>query len=412
MKRPLFPRAIERLLDQELLVAFPAVMLVGPRGCGKSTSMAQFADTVLDLSDPSTRFSAAEDPDGILRTSKGRVLVDEWQECPEILGAIKRAIDQDHSGATGRFLITGSARAAHQAATWPGTGRFIRLRMFGLTQAEIMRDASYNPIDEFFSPTVPQFNQSSILREDYFDRIVAGRFPEAIGFGQRNRSLWYRSYTEQLVERDTQQVAERNTKARKIRAVLNSCAARTGQVLNKKALSTDAEIDFRTADYVAGLLEDLSIILRVPAWHVNPIKRLTKSPKVCLVDSGMACNQLGLTAETLSRSPGLTGQLFESFVYSELATHKETAAEVTDLYHLRTEKGLEIDVILERSNRVVALEVKSSNSAHSRDAKNLLWLRDQIGDRFHMGVVLYSGAHPFQIDERIWALPISSLWQL
>ena len=129
-----YPRIIERLLEEELLPVFPAVLIVGARGAGKSTSAARFADTVVDLSAPGPRLAAQEDPDGILAASQGTVVIDEWQEAPEIVGAVKRAVDADRSRTAGRFILTGSVRAARQAATWPGTGRLIRVRMSGLTQ--------------------------------------------------------------------------------------------------------------------------------------------------------------------------------------------------------------------------------------------------------------------------------------
>jgi predicted AAA+ superfamily ATPase len=104
--------------------------------------------------------------------------------------------------------------------------------------------------------------------------------------------------------------------------------------------------------------------------------------------------------------------MFETFVVAELATHLETAAEETRLFHVRDRDGKEVDVVLESHGHVVGLEVKSSTKVDRSDARGLLWLRDRIGDDFHYGAVLYSGALPFQLEEKIWALPISSLWRV
>ena len=410
MPRPLYPRAVDRIVEHDLLPVFPAILIVGPRGSGKSTSMARLADTVLDLSVPGTRLAASEDPDGILATTTGTVLIDEWQEAPEILGAVKRLVDKDPENTPGRFIITGSVRAAHQAATWPGTGRLIRLRLYGLTQAELEGDGDYNPIDALFTPAMPEFGTSPLSRTDYLERIVAGRFPSVIGLEGRNRARWFAAYTEQLVERDAGQLLERSPRPAQVRAVLNSCAARTAQELNKSATAGDGGMDYRAAERVIGLLEDLSTILRVPAWYTKRLKRLTMTPKIHLTDPGMAAYLLHVGAEQLGRSPALIGPLFESFVVAEVATHLETTAEETSLFHLRDRSGREADVVLERQGRVVALEVKSSTKVNRSDAKGLVWLRDQLGDQFHRGVVLYSGQHPFQLADRIWALPTSTLW--
>jgi predicted AAA+ superfamily ATPase len=407
----LFPRAIDRLIVQELLPVFPAILLVGPRGSGKSTSMARLADTILDLSVPGTRLAASEDPDGVLTVSTGTVLIDEWQEVPEILGAVKRAVDRDRARTPGRFLITGSVRAAHQATTWPGTGRLIRVRMYGLTQAEIEGDGDYNPIDSLFSSSMPPYGTSPMTRADYLERVVAGRFPAVLGLEGRNRSRWFSAYVEQLVERDAGQLLARDPRPAHVRAALNSCAARTAQELNKSATAADGDMDYRTAERMLGLLEDLSIVVRVPAWHAKRLKRLTSTPKVHLTDTGMAAYMLKVGADQLGQSPALIGPLFESFVIGELTAHIEAVSEETDLFHLRDRDGREVDAVLERHGRVVCIEVKSSSRVDGADARGLIWMRERLGDQFHRGVVLYSGSLPFQLSEKVWALPLSSLWR-
>ena len=411
MTRRLLPRAIDRVIAQELLPIFPAILLVGPRGSGKSTSMARLANTVLDLSVPGTRLAASEDPDGVLAATRGTVLIDEWQEVPEILGAIKRAVDGDRARTPGRFLITGSVRAAHQAVTWPGTGRLIRMRMYGLTQAEIEGDGDYNPIDAFFREDPPTGPSSSVTRADYIERVVAGRFPRVLGLEGRNRARWYSAYVEQLVERDAGQLLAREPRPSLVRAALDSCAVRTAQELNKSATAADGDMDYRTAERMLGLLEDLSIVVRVPAWSAKRLKRLTATPKVHLADTGMAAYLLGVGVDQLGSSPAMIGPLFESFAVGELATHVETASEETGLFHVRNRDGQEVDAVLERGGRVVCVEVKSSTKVSFADARGLIWMRDRLGEVFHRGVLLHSGSLPFQLADQIWALPTSALWR-
>ncbi len=406
----LYPRAVEWLVRDELLPAFPALWVVGPRGCGKSTSMSRFADSVLDLSEPGNRLAAREDPDGALSYTGGTLLVDEWQEAPEILGAIKRAVDADRSSRLGRFIVTGSVRAAHQAATWPGTGRFIRVRMHGLTRAEMERVERYNPVDALFRLEQVQFGPSEWNRNDYLEAIVAGRFPVAVDLTARNRSRWLRAYVEQLIDRDAQQISHRSPPPRKLRSVLESCAARTGRELNKQAVARDAGVDFRTADGYLGLLEDLCIINRLPAWHTKRLQRLTRSPKIVMTDPGIAAHLINTDAVSLGRDPMLIGQMFETFAATELLAHIETAAEETQMFHARDRDGKEVDIVLESRGKIVGIEVKSSNVVSRDDAKGLMWLRERLGDAFAGGAVLSSGRIPFQIDDRLWALPLSALW--
>lgn len=406
----LYPRAVEWLVAEELLPTFPALMVVGPRGCGKSTSMGRFADATLDLSEPGDRLAATEDPDGALAITDGTLLVDEWQEAPEILGAIKRAVDSDRSRRPGRFIVTGSVRATQQAATWPGTGRLIRVRMHGLTRAEMERIERYNPIDALFNLGQVQFAQSEWGRSDYLEAIVGGRFPVAVELSGRNRRRWYRAYIEQLIDRDSQQISARLPRAGKLRSVLESCAARTGLELNKQAAARDAGVDFKTADGYLGLLEDLSVISRIPAWHTKRLQRLTRSPKAFMADPGMAAHLLNVDPVSLGRESALVGQMFETFAATELLAHIETAQEEVQMFHLRDRDGKEVDIVLESHGRMVGIEVKSSSIVSRDDARGLLWLRDRLGDDFAGGAILSSASVPFQIDDRVWALPLSALW--
>lgn len=215
---------------------------------------------------------------------------------------------------------------------------------------------------------------------------------------------------EQLVDRDAQQVSSRATRPAKLRTVLDSCVARTGQELNRDATAKDAGVDYRTAEHYLGLLEDLSVTLRVPAWHTKRLQRLTKAPKIHANDPGMAAYLLNADAASLATHATLVGQMFETFVASEIAAHTETARKHTSIYHYRDRDGREVDLVLEQAGSIVGLEVKSSTGVDSADAKSLIWLRNKLGEGFRFGAVLYSGALPFELDERIWALPISSLW--
>ena len=411
MTEDLYPRALDHLVAEELMPVFPAVLVVGPRGTGKSTSLKRLTDSTLDLSVPGVRIAAGEDPDGVLGSFDGSVFIDEWQEVPEILGAVKRAVDASGGQAAGRFVITGSVRARRQAVTWPGTGRFVRVRMYGLTQAERERHGRYNPIDAFFEAEPPIFVHSELSRPDYLDRITAGRLPAAVDLQGRNRSRWYAAYIEQLIDRDAQQVSKRVTQAAKLRSVFRSCMARTGQELNRNATARDADVDYRTAEHYISLLEDLSIIIQVPAWHSKQLRRLTQAPKVHVTDPGMACHVLNVDSRGLGSDATLVGQLFKTFVAAELAAHIETTSEETLQFHLRDRDGHKVDVVLERHGRIVGLEVKSSTAVDRSDARGLIWLRDKLGAEFCYGAVLYSGLAPFQIEDRIWSLPLSSLWR-
>src|SRR5580765_4489393 len=140
------PKYVPRLADQrlqELFAGLPAVLITGPRSAGKTTTAANLASSTVSLDRPAESGLFRADPDAALASYDEPLLLDEWQAVPEVLGAVKRAIDTDFRA--GRFLLTGSVRADLEKDQWPGTGRIVRLPMYGLTMREITRNTSSTP---------------------------------------------------------------------------------------------------------------------------------------------------------------------------------------------------------------------------------------------------------------------------
>jgi len=138
-------RIVNGLLD-EMLASFPAVSLVGPRAAGKTTTAVRRAGTVLRLDQPEIRQSVAASPDAILAGMRRPVILDEWQEVPDVLGAVKRAVDDDP--APGRFILTWSVRAELESRVWPGTGRILQILMYGFSVRELLGRSTYKPFTD------------------------------------------------------------------------------------------------------------------------------------------------------------------------------------------------------------------------------------------------------------------------
>jgi len=394
-----------------LLKAFPAVLVVGPRACGKTTSMRRLASQVINLDVPSQADSARADPDDLIaRYDSETLLVDEWQEVPEILGALKRSIDSNVPTKVGKFIITGSVRGRRQQTGWAGTGRFIRVKMFGLTQAELSDKPNFNPINRLFSKNGFEAASTNLTRSDYINLICASRFPDALKLDRKNRRTWLGSYVSELIDEDATKLTEKGSVSGKLKTAFGSTAARTAQLLNISAVGNDANIDSRTAEGYLQLLEDLGVVFRLPAWHNKRLKRLVKSPKVHISDAGLAAHLLSSDAEVIATDAQLAGQLFETFVAGEIVTHAETSTEPTDVMHFRNQRGLEVDLVIQQGNDVAGVEVKSGTRVSIDDAKGLIHLRDALGENFVRGVIFYTGTTPRKITERIVALPIRSLW--
>jgi predicted AAA+ superfamily ATPase len=406
----------ERLIDSRLRRLFaelPAILLTGARATGKTTTAARLARTVVRLDRAADAAAFEADPDAALRAQTEPVLLDEWQAVPGVLGAVKRAVDDDPR--PGRFLLTGSVRADLEAQTWPGTGRVVRLRMYGLTERELAGNVSDESfLDKLAAGSLHGFkvltDRPDLL--GYIERAVRGGFPEpALGLSDEARAAWLNGYLDQLITRDAANVAG-NRDPRRLRRYLQALALNTAGQPEHKTLYDAAQINRGTAHAYDTLLSNLFILDTVPAWATNRLKRLTKAPKRYVVDPALVGAALGLDSTAVLRDGDLLGRMIDTFVTAQLRAELELAAYPPRLYHLRDKEGRhEIDLIAELSgDRILAIEIKASAAPTEADARHLCWLRSQLGDRFLAGAVLHTGPGLFQLPDRIAAIPICAIW--
>ena len=412
----MYSRYVPRLADQliaELLAEFPALLLVGPRASGKTTTGVRHARSVIRLDEPREAAVVEADPDAALRDRAEPVLIDEWQLVPSVLGAVKRAVDAVPR--PGRFIVTGSVRGRLDSPTWPGTGRLIQIDMGALTMREIIGGELGRPpflarivSDGVAGLQVPA--EAPDLR-DYLELALQGGFPELLGRTERGRMVWSRSYLDQLFTRDVDQLDGRRDPSR-LRRFFEAYALNTAGVVPLATLHGAAEIDRKTAEAYEALLRDLFVINTVPAWSTNRLKRLVRSPKRYVVDPGLVAGALQLTVDAVLRDGDLFGRLLDTFVLAQLRGELQLGFPQPRLYHLRDRNGEhEIDLIAELdAHRLVAIEVKATAAPRVDSARHLIWLRDQLGEHFVAGVVLHTGPRVFPLDDRITAAPVAALW--
>lgn len=400
-------------LIAELVAGLPAVSLVGPRASGKTTTARRHARTVVRLDRPDDAAAFQANPDAALRTLDEPVLLDEWQEAPAVLGAVKRSVDADSR--PGRYLLTGSVRAALDSQTWPGTGRVVHVPMTGLTVRERIGDADAEPfLDRVARSGATELSVPAEPADarDYVELAAVGGFPEpALRLSPRLRGHWFDSYVDQLLTRDAQAVRSPRDPQR-LGRFFEVLALNTAGVVDASTLYQAAGLDRRTADGYEALLGNLFVLDTVPAWFSNRLKRLTRLPKRYLVDPALAVSAIGADTDTVLRDPDLLGRLLDTFVTAQLRAELPVSALRPRLYHLRQEAGRhEVDILVElAAHRVIGIEIKASASPTSHDARHLVWLRDQLGDRFCHGLVLHTGRYLFPLAEKVTAAPISVLW--
>ena len=403
------PRLIEPLIT-ELLSELPALLVVGPRATGKTTTAARYADRIirLDRADEAASFRA--NPDVALRDLPEPVLLDEWQAVPEVLGAVKRAVDIDNR--PGRYLLTGSVRADIDTETWPGTGRVVRVPMYPLTVAEQTGNVMQPLVDRLAGGQELAAASDTPDLRGYIDLALQGGFPEAaLVLSERVRERWLESYVEQLLTRDALTINGSRDPAR-LGRYFEAYALNSAGLAEHKTIYDAAGINRRTALAYERLLKNLMVVDELPAWTTNRLKRLVTSPKRYLIDSALLGGVLGVDSAAVLRDGNLLGRLLETFVTAQLRAEATVAAARSRLYHLRSEQGrIEIDIVAElRGQRIIGIEVKASSAPTSQDARHLAWLRDNLGDRFIAGVVLHTGPATYPLGSQIIAAPISTLW--
>ena len=339
-------RYIPRRLTTVLLDAvrhFPAVVVTGPRRAGKTTLIRRLfpeAQYVL-LEDPDIQARVRSDPRAFLEALRPPVVFDEIQNTPELLAYVRTVIDTGRPR-MGQWLFTGSQEAPLMqgiSESMAGRAAILQLLPFSLSETEKVN-------------------------------LLHGGFPEMLARPKAS-GLWFASYLQTYLERDVRAITNVRDLAT-FRRFLALLASRHGQILNKTDLAAPLGVTVPTIGDWLHILEVTGQIILVPPYFENLGKRLIKSPKVYLGDSGLACYLLGLTSMAeLERSPFL-GALFEGFVAAEILKSQADRGLRKELYYFRDQQGLEVDFLVPRPNAELWLiEAKSAKTVRPSMASPL-----------------------------------------
>jgi uncharacterized protein len=420
MGLPLPPASYrERLLEpalDEYLTQLPALLVTGPRATGKSTTLNRRAQTIVRLDREAEAAAFDADPDAALRGLAEPVLLDEWQNAPGVLGAVRRAVEKDPH--PGRFLVTGSVNAELENEIWPGTGRLTRVRMYPMTIREqlrrLNRPAFFDRVVAGDELRVPA--DSPDLR-GYVDLALRSGLPHpALNLSGRPRQAWLESYVADLLTHDVEQVDVRSRGRRRdtqrLRRYFEAYALNSAGLADDKTVYDAAGINRLTAVAYEELLENLLIAEPVPPWFSNRLSRLVHQPKRYVLDPALIAAALRLDADGVIRDGDILGRVIDTFVAAQLRAEVDIAAARPRLHHLRTkETRQEIDLVAELAGGdLIAVEVKAGAAPDLADAKHVRWLRDRFESRFVAGLLLHTGSRVYEIDERVIAAPISVLW--
>ncbi len=411
MAESTYPRNVRRALKLALTDT-PVVALLGPRQSGKSTLVRALAPgrAYVTLDEQPMLRTAKVDPVGFIAALPARVTLDEVQRAPALLLAIKAAVDRDRR--PGRFLLTGSANLL----LLPGVGdslagRIEFVQLHSLTEAE--KEHKPGALLQAFlagrlAPRIRGIEASP--PGDLPARVMRGGYPPAQLRSPERARQWHRQYLRSVLERDVADISRVRDPA-ELGRLIEIVALRSASLLNLSALGTELGMRRETVDQYLAVLERLFLLRRLPAWHRNEAKRLVKTPKIHLLDSGLAATLAGLEAADWTTRRERFGFLLESFVVQQLIAQAGWTDPDLRFWHYRDKDQVEVDLVITRGRRTWGVEVKSAATVTEADGKGLRRLAEQCGQNFQGGMILYAGANTLPTaDSRILAVPLSELW--
>lgn len=412
---------IWRYLQNHLLDSlrhFPVVLLTGARQVGKST-LAQkligkdWEARYLTLDDRAVLDGALRDPDGLVSATPTPVVLDEVQKAPDLLRAIKRRVDRER--VAGQYLLTGSANLmtlASVSETLAGRVAVHTLMPFCWPERlerpapTILKDLFEAESSAALLKKLPKTSGND-ARKEIISTILSGGYPEpALMKSPEVRHRWFASYRQTYLERDLLDIKSVEN-IPDFNRLLSLVAFRTGGLLNLSDLSRETGLPFTTLRRYVSLLEVTYQVFRLTPYHANIGKRLVKTPKIFMNDTGMACYLRGVDDWPGLEHQGQAGSMVETWAASEILKLMAMTDYRFHLFFWRTHGGHEVDFLLEFGGKLVAIEVKWSSRVHESSLVSLNRCHDDLKGRLLRSVILYSGTEVVPLSPKVVAIPFA-----
>lgn len=410
------PRVVDGEL-RELLSGVGAVVVEGPKACGKTESARQLAASEVRFDvDPSARQAVSIDPSLVLEGATPRLL-DEWQVTPELWNHVRRAVDDRRS--PGQFILTGSAVPADDVTRHTGAGRMARLRMRPMSLFESGHAVGEVSLARLLEGGAPRAGDVGIRVSDLAERIGVGGWPGLLDHSVRQALRMVRAYVDEVRRTDVQRVDGVAHDPEKVLLLLRSLARNVSTTTSLSTLArdvggSDEALAKNTVRAYHDALTRLMVVEDQPAWapHLRSRSRIRSSPKRHFVDPSLAVAALRATPERLLEDLNLLGFLFESLVVRDLRVYAQ--AFDAQVLHYQDNTGLEVDAVVETADgRWAAFEVKLGTTAVEEGADSLRRFVERVdvkkcGRPQLLGVITGTGL-AYQRPDGVAVIPIGAL---
>lgn len=411
----------DRVMDGELgerLSAIGAVLIEGPKACGKTASATQRATTTYRLDvDPAARNAASVAPD-LLLDSPSPVLIDEWQVVPTLWDQVRRAVD-DRTPAKGLYILTGSATPSEDVNRHSGAGRIATIQMRPMSLMESGHSTGQASLEALLDDNKVSAQDSGLSVPAIIDRICIGGWPALLDTSTQDAGRWLRDYLNQIVQVDIQELGVRRRDPENIRRLLTSLARNVGTAAKVTALAKDVggpdgPVARATADGYLDSLSRLRLIENSPAWgpHMRSATPLQSSPTRYFVDPSLAVAALGQGPNQLLGDLNATGFFFENLVVRDVRIYAQKLG--GQVHHWRDQNQNEVDVVVTLPDgRWGAFEVKMNPVDSDKAAVALLSFAEKIdqskaGPPAALGVITSTG-FAYRRPDGVAVLPIGTL---
>jgi uncharacterized protein len=369
---------------RQLLARFPAVTILGPRQCGKTTFIRETLPdwTYLDLERPSHAAPIEADPEARIRQLGGKVIFDEAQRVPGLFPVLRSVIDDDRHKA-GQYVLLGSAAPA----------------LVGEISESLAGRAGFLDLAPLRWDEVASFARSDGIQGLW----LRGGFPDAfLAPDDTSRLDWHESYTRAFIERDLPAIGI-DVSPITMRKLWTMLAHLNGAIWNASQIAASMGLSYHTVNRYLEILEQTFMVRRLSPWFVNIGKRLVKSPKIYFRDTGLLHYFLGIrSAEDLETHPQ-RGASWEAFIIDQLIAMFERVAPGSRFHFWRTARGEEVDLLVDAGSGLLPIEIKLSSAPSAEDGAGLRRCMQDLG--LERGWLVYPGEHSYSLGGNVTAIP-------